>query len=30
MLWIVGWSLIVFFLGFRFYVRRSDRFAEMM
>jgi ABC-type polysaccharide/polyol phosphate export permease len=30
MLWLVGWSLVLFFVGFRFYVRRSDRFAESM
>jgi ABC-2 type transport system permease protein len=29
-LWLVGWSLVLFFLGFRFYVRRSDYFAESM
>ncbi|CAB4364825.1 unannotated protein [freshwater metagenome] len=30
MLWLVCSSLIVFYVGFRFYVRRSDRFAESM
>lgn len=30
MLWLLGWSVLVFFLGYRFYVRRADRFAEMM
>ena len=29
-LWLVGWSVVLFFLGFRFYVRRSDYFAESM
>jgi ABC-2 type transport system permease protein len=30
MLWLVFWSVIVFFLGLRFYARRADRFAEAM
>ncbi len=30
MLWLVFWSLLVFFLGLRYFVRRSDRFAEAM
>ena len=30
MLWLLGWSLLVFVLGFRYFVRRSDRFAEEM
>jgi lipopolysaccharide transport system permease protein len=30
MLWLIGWSLVVFVLGFRYFVRRSDRFAEEM
>jgi ABC-2 type transport system permease protein len=30
MLWLVGWSALVFFFGFRFFIRRSDRFAEEM
>jgi len=30
MLWLVGWSFLVFILGFRFFVRRSERFAEEM
>lgn len=30
MLYIVGWSVVVFLLGFRFFVRRSDRFAEAL
>lgn len=30
MLWISGWSLLVFFLGLRFFVSRADRFAEEM
>lgn len=30
MLWLVGWSTAVFILGFRFFVRRSARFAEEM
>lgn len=30
MLWVAGWSLLVFFLGFRFFARRADYFAEAM
>jgi lipopolysaccharide transport system permease protein len=30
MLFLVGWSAVAFLLGFRYYVRRSDRFAEAM
>ena len=30
MLWLIGWSLLVFYLGLRFFVRRADRFAEAM
>jgi len=30
MLWLVGWSTVVFALGFRYFVRRSPRFAEEM
>lgn len=30
MLWLIGWSVLVFFLGLRFFVRRADRFAEEM
>lgn len=30
MLWVAGWSFLVFFLGLRFFVRRADRFAEEM
>jgi ABC-2 type transport system permease protein len=30
MLWLIGWSLLSFYLGTRFFVRRADRFAEMM
>jgi lipopolysaccharide transport system permease protein len=30
MLWLVGWSLLTFFLGTRFFVRRANRFAELM
>lgn len=30
MLWLVGWSVSVFFLGLRFFARRADRFAEAM
>lgn len=30
MLWLVGWSVVVFFFGTRFFIRRADRFAEMM
>lgn len=30
MLWVIGWSLLVFYLGLRFFVRRADRFAEEM
>lgn len=30
MLWLIGWSVLVFFLGLRFFVRRADRFAEQM
>jgi ABC-2 type transport system permease protein len=30
MLWLVGWSLAVFLLGFRYFARRADRFAESM
>lgn len=30
MLWLLAWSLLVFFLGLRFFVRRADRFAEAM
>ena len=30
MLWITGWSVAVFYLGLRFFARRSDYFAEAM
>jgi ABC-2 type transport system permease protein len=30
MLWLVGWSALAFVLGFRFFIHRSDRFAEEM
>ncbi|MCB0965408.1 MAG: ABC transporter permease [Ilumatobacter sp.] len=30
MLWLVFWSVLAFYLGTRYFVRRSDRFAEMM
>jgi lipopolysaccharide transport system permease protein len=30
MLWITGWSVLVFYLGLRFFARRSDYFAEAM
>jgi lipopolysaccharide transport system permease protein len=30
MLWIAGWSVVVFYLGLRFFARRADRFAEAM
>jgi lipopolysaccharide transport system permease protein len=30
MLWITGWSLFSAYFGTRYFVRRSDRFAEMM
>lgn len=30
MLWLVGWALLVAYFGVRFFVKRSDRFAEMM
>lgn len=30
MLWVTGWSFVVFFLGLRFFARRADRFAEAM
>jgi ABC-2 type transport system permease protein len=30
MLWLIGWSLVAFYAGTAFFVRRSDRFAEMM
>jgi lipopolysaccharide transport system permease protein len=30
MLWLVGWSALSFYLGTRFFVKRSSRFAEMM
>lgn len=30
MLWIVGWSLFSAYFGSRFFIRRADRFAEMM
>ena len=30
MLWLVGWSVMVFLLGLRFFARRADRFAEAM
>lgn len=30
MLWLVGWSLVSAYFGTRFFVRRADRFAEMM
>jgi ABC-type polysaccharide/polyol phosphate export permease len=30
MLWLTGWSVAVFYLGLRFYLRRADRFAELM
>jgi lipopolysaccharide transport system permease protein len=30
MLWLVAWSGLTFYLGTRFFLKRSDRFAEMM
>jgi ABC-2 type transport system permease protein len=30
MCWLVGWSVVSFYLGTLFFVRRADRFAEMM
>ena len=30
MLFLVVWSIAAFFIGLRFYVRRADRFAEML
>jgi ABC-type polysaccharide/polyol phosphate export permease len=30
MLWLVGWSIVSFYAGTRFFIRRADRFAEMM
>jgi len=30
MLWVAGWSIAVFYLGLRFFARRSERFAEAM
>lgn len=30
MLWLVGWSLFSAYFGTRYFVKRSDRFAEMM
>jgi lipopolysaccharide transport system permease protein len=30
MVWLTFWSSLVFFLGLRFFARRSDRFAEAM
>ena len=30
MLWIAAWSIVVFFLGTRYFARRADRFAEAM
>ena len=30
MLWLVAWSVAVAYLGTRFFVKRADRFAEMM
>ena len=30
MLWLLAWSLVVSYLGLRFYIRRADRFAELM
>jgi len=30
MLWLLGWSLFSFYAGTAFFVRRADRFAEMM
>jgi ABC-2 type transport system permease protein len=29
-LWLLFWSLTIFYVGTRFFVRRADRFAEMM
>jgi ABC-2 type transport system permease protein len=29
-LWLTAWSTVIFFLGLRFYTRRSPRFAELM
>jgi ABC-2 type transport system permease protein len=29
-LWLIGWSLFSFYFGTQFFVRRADRFAEMM
>jgi ABC-type polysaccharide/polyol phosphate export permease len=30
MLWLIGWSLVSFYVGTAFFVKRADRFAEMM
>jgi ABC-2 type transport system permease protein len=30
MLWITGWSLFSAYFGMRFFIRRADRFAELM
>jgi lipopolysaccharide transport system permease protein len=30
MIWLVFWSVLAFYSGTRYFVRRSDRFAEMM
>ncbi len=30
MLWLVGWSFVSFYFGTAFFIRRADRFAEMM
>jgi ABC-2 type transport system permease protein len=30
MIWLVFWSVLAFYGGMRYFVRRSDRFAEMM
>jgi lipopolysaccharide transport system permease protein len=29
-MWLVGWSLASFYFGLRFFVRRADRFAELI
>jgi ABC-2 type transport system permease protein len=30
MLWVIGWSVVAFFLGLRYFARRADYFAEAM
>jgi ABC-type polysaccharide/polyol phosphate export permease len=30
MLWLLGWSILSFVLGARFFLKRANRFAELM